>query len=60
MLKSNRILVSNSKDQHTYSVIASLMIVELDYIQFDYIHWVELGGATEWIRTQALRCSKVF
>ena len=23
--------------------IASSMIIELDFIQFDYIHWVELG-----------------
>jgi hypothetical protein len=25
-------------DQHTYSLIASLAFVELDCIQFDYIH----------------------
>ena len=45
-------------DQHTYSHIASLVVVELDCIQFDYIHWAELGGTTEWIRTLALRCLK--
>ena len=37
---------SNSMDQHTYSLIASSVIVELDCIQFDYIHWAELGGTT--------------
>ena len=31
------IMASNSKDQHTYSLIASLAIVESDCIQFDYI-----------------------
>ena len=28
----------NSMDQHTYSPIASSVIVELDCVQFDYIH----------------------
>ena len=32
------IMASNSKDQHTYSLIASLVFVESDCIQFDYIH----------------------
>jgi hypothetical protein len=31
-------LASNSKDQRTYNLIASLVFVELDCIQFDYIH----------------------
>ena len=35
---------SNSKDQHTYSPIASSVNVVLDCIQFDYIHWAKLGG----------------
>jgi hypothetical protein len=41
-----------------HSLIASLAFVELDCIQFDYIHWVELLGTTEWIRTLAFRCYK--
>ena len=49
-------LASNSMDQHAYSHIASLVVVELDCIQFDYIHWAELGGNTEEIETLALRC----
>ena len=53
---SDKELASNSMDQHTYSHIASLVVVELDCIQFDYIHWAELGGTTEGIRTLALRC----
>ena len=48
---SDQELASNSMDQHTYSLIASLEVVELDCVQFDYIHWVRLIGTTEWIRT---------
>ena len=48
---SDQDLASNSMDQHTYSLIASLVVVELDWVQFDYIHWVRLIGTTEWIRT---------
>ena len=51
-------MASNSMDQHTYSLIASLVVVELDCIQFDYIHWAGLGGTTEGIQTLALRCKK--
>ena len=58
-LKRGRLSASNSKDQHTYNLIASLVFVELDFIQFDYIHWVELVGTSEWIRTPALRSYKV-
>ena len=43
------------KDQHTYSLIASWEIVELDCVQFDYILWAGLGGTTEQIRTLDLR-----
>ena len=57
-IKHDRLLASNSKDQRTYNLIASLAFVELDCIQFDYIHWVELLGTTEWIRTLAFRCYK--
>ena len=35
---SDQELASNSMDQHTYSLIASLVVVELDCVQFDYIH----------------------
>ena len=35
---SDEDLASNSMDQHTYSLIASLVVVELDCVQFDYIH----------------------
>ena len=38
-------------DQHTYSHIASLVVVKLDWVQFDYIHWAWLMGSTEGIRT---------
>ena len=41
---SDQELASNSMDQHTYSLIASLEVVELDCVQFDYIHWVRLKG----------------
>ena len=52
------IMASNSKDQHTYSLIASLAIVESDCIQFDYIQWAGPGGTTEWNRTLALPFGK--
>ena len=38
VIHSGMALASNSMDQHTYSRIASLVIVELDCIQFDFIH----------------------
>ena len=55
----DRFSASNSKDQSTHSLIASLAFVELECIPFDYIHLVELLGITEWIRTLVLRCYKV-
>ena len=48
------IMASNSKDQHTYSLITSLGIVESDCIQFAYIQWAGTGGTSEWNRTLAL------
>ena len=38
VIHSGMAMASNSMDQHTYSRIASLVIVELDCIQFDFIH----------------------
>ena len=60
MLNSDKLSATNSKDQHTYILIASSAHVELDGIQFDYINWAEFKGTTEWIQTLSPRCYKGF
>ena len=47
MANSDMLLAINSMDQHTYSLIAYSVIVELGCIQFEFIHQTELGGTKE-------------